>query len=166
MHIYISKLTIISSDNGLLPPQCQAIIWTIFEILWSGPLRTNFSEILIEKDLYNKFLGKRPVAPFKWRNQCFFHERYSGRLFGVYSQVEGSVQRRRTSSASAMEVCLFCIKFLLLYNMQTQQSVSVYSSHLSLRKSQHASLTTCRCKKEAPTIRAWTFWLDRRMRPL
>ena len=28
MHICNSKLTIIGSDNGLLPGQCQAIIWT------------------------------------------------------------------------------------------------------------------------------------------
>ena len=44
----ISKLTIIGSDNGLLPGQCQAIIWTNAGILLIGPLGTNFSEILIE----------------------------------------------------------------------------------------------------------------------
>ena len=47
-HICISKLTIIGSDNGLLPGRCQAIIWTNAVILLIAPLGTNFSEILIE----------------------------------------------------------------------------------------------------------------------
>ena len=48
MHICVSKLTIIGSDNGLLPDWRQAIIWTNAGILLIGPLGTNFSEILIE----------------------------------------------------------------------------------------------------------------------
>ena len=48
MHMWVNKLTIIVSDNGLLPGQCQAIIWTNAGILLIGPLGTNFSEILIE----------------------------------------------------------------------------------------------------------------------
>ena len=47
-HICVSNLTIIGSVNGLLSGQCQAIIWTNDGILLIGPLRTNFSEILIE----------------------------------------------------------------------------------------------------------------------
>ena len=47
-HICVNKLTIIGSDNGLSPGQCQAIIWTNAGILLIGPLGTNFSEILIE----------------------------------------------------------------------------------------------------------------------
>ena len=46
MHICISILTIIGSDNGLLPGRHQAIIWTNAAILLIGPLGTNFSEIL------------------------------------------------------------------------------------------------------------------------
>ena len=48
MHICISNLTIIGSDNGLSPGRRQAIIWTNDVILWIRPLGTNFSEILIE----------------------------------------------------------------------------------------------------------------------
>ena len=48
MHICISKLTIIGSDNDLSPDRRQAIIWTNAGILLIGPLGTNFSEILIE----------------------------------------------------------------------------------------------------------------------
>ena len=47
MHICISNLTIIGSDYGLSPSRHQAIIWTSAGIL-TGPLGTNFSEILIE----------------------------------------------------------------------------------------------------------------------
>ena len=50
-HIYVSKLTIIASDNGLLPNWRQTIISTNAQILLIGPLGTNFSEILI-KNLY------------------------------------------------------------------------------------------------------------------
>ena len=48
MHICVSKLTIIGSDNGLSPGRRQAIIWTNDGILLIGALGTNFSEILIE----------------------------------------------------------------------------------------------------------------------
>ena len=47
MHICVSKLTIIDSDNGLSPGRRQAIIWTDAGILLIGSLGTNFSEILI-----------------------------------------------------------------------------------------------------------------------
>ena len=46
-HICFGKLTIIASDNGLLPGRRQAIIWTNAGTLLTGPLGTNFSEILI-----------------------------------------------------------------------------------------------------------------------
>ena len=46
MHIFISKLTIIGLDNGLLPVQHQAIIWTNASILLIRTLGTDFSEIL------------------------------------------------------------------------------------------------------------------------
>ena len=47
-HIYVSKLTIIGSDNGLSPGRRQAIIWTNAGILLIRPLETNFNEILID----------------------------------------------------------------------------------------------------------------------
>ena len=46
-HTCVSKLTIISSDNGLQPGQRQAIIWTNAGILLIGALGTNVSEIFI-----------------------------------------------------------------------------------------------------------------------
>ena len=48
-HIYASvNYTIMGSDNGLSPGRRQAIIGTNAGILLIGPLRTNFSEIVIE----------------------------------------------------------------------------------------------------------------------
>ena len=47
MHICVSNLTIIGSDNGLSPGWPQAINWTNAWILLIGPLGTKFSEILI-----------------------------------------------------------------------------------------------------------------------
>ena len=46
-HIWVSKLAIIGSDNGLSPDRRQAIVWTNAGILLIGPLGTNFSEVLI-----------------------------------------------------------------------------------------------------------------------
>ena len=37
IHICVSKLTIIGSDNGLSPGRRQAIIWTNAGILLTGP---------------------------------------------------------------------------------------------------------------------------------
>ena len=47
MHIHISNLTIIDSDNGLSPGLWQAIVWTNAVILFIGPLETRIYEILI-----------------------------------------------------------------------------------------------------------------------
>ena len=52
MHIYVSNLTIIGSDNGLLSGWHQAIIWTNAGILLIEPLRTNFSEIIITIQMF------------------------------------------------------------------------------------------------------------------
>ena len=70
MHICISKLTIIGSDNGLWPGQHQAIIWTNAGILLIQTLRTNFSEILstTHTSSFKKMLLKMSSA--KWRYCC------------------------------------------------------------------------------------------------
>ena len=48
MHICIGNVTTIGWDNGLSSGRRQAIIWTNAGILLIGPLRTKFTEILIE----------------------------------------------------------------------------------------------------------------------
>ena len=69
-HICVGKLTIIGSDNGLMPERRQAIIWTNAGILIIGPLGTNFSEILSEIHTFSlkKMLLKMSSA--KWRPFC------------------------------------------------------------------------------------------------
>ena len=52
-HICVSKLTIIDSDNGLLPRRHQAIIWTNAGILLIEPLGTIFSQILVETHTFS-----------------------------------------------------------------------------------------------------------------
>ena len=66
-HICVSKLTIIGSDNGLLPGRRQAIIWNNVGMLLIWLLGTNFSEISIDihtfslKKIHFKMSsGKRP----------------------------------------------------------------------------------------------------------
>ena len=52
-HICVSKLTIIGSENGLLPSRRQAIISTNAGLLSIGPLRTYFNEILVKGGLFD-----------------------------------------------------------------------------------------------------------------
>ena len=70
MHICVGNLTIIGSDNGLSPGQRQAIIWTNAGILFSGPLGTNFSEILIEIITFSFRKMHLKVSSAKWRPCC------------------------------------------------------------------------------------------------
>ena len=69
-HICVSRLTITGSDNGLLPGQRQAIIWTNVGILLIGPLGTNFSENLIEILTFSFTKMRLIVSSAKWRPFC------------------------------------------------------------------------------------------------
>ena len=53
-YLCISKLTIIGSDNALLPGRHQAIIWTNGRVLLIGTLKTHFNEILSEIHIFKK----------------------------------------------------------------------------------------------------------------
>ena len=53
MHICVSELTIIGSDNGLTPGRRQAIIWPNVWIALIGPSGTNYSEILIAINIFS-----------------------------------------------------------------------------------------------------------------
>ena len=67
MHIRISKIIIIGSDNGLSPGQCHTILWSNATILLTGPLGTNFSEILIEINLFSFKKMHVKMSSAKWR---------------------------------------------------------------------------------------------------
>ena len=86
-HIPVDKLAIIGSDNGLLPGQHQAIIWSNVGILLIGPLGTNFSEfnfnndsnILIQENAFESAICKIMVILswpqcVKWNCSCLSWE--------------------------------------------------------------------------------------------
>ena len=71
MHILcVSNLTIIDSDNGLSPGRRQAVIWTNAGLLLTGPLGTNFSEILIEIQTFSFKKMHLKILSEKWRPFC------------------------------------------------------------------------------------------------
>ena len=70
MHIHVSKLTIIGSDNGLSLGQHQAIIWNNAGILSTGPLGTNLSEILIKVHTFSFKKMHLKITSGKWRPFC------------------------------------------------------------------------------------------------
>ena len=69
-HIYVSKLTITGSDNGLLPGQCQAFIWTNAEILLIWSIETKFSDILIKIHTYSFKKIQLKMSSGKFRPFC------------------------------------------------------------------------------------------------
>ena len=71
-HICISKLTIIGSDNGLLPGRLQAIIWTNAEILLIRIIGTNFNEILCEIHIFSFKEMCLKVSSGKWQPFCLY----------------------------------------------------------------------------------------------
>ena len=70
MHICVSKLTIIGSDNGLSHGRHQAIIWTNAGILLIGTFGTNFSEILIRIQTFSFTKMHLKMSSAKWRPFC------------------------------------------------------------------------------------------------
>ena len=67
MHIWVGKLTIIGSDNGLSPGRRQAIIRNNAGILLMG---TNFSEILIAIETFSFKKMHLKISSAKWRPFC------------------------------------------------------------------------------------------------
>ena len=69
-HIRVSRPTTIGSDNGLLPPQRQAIIWNNAAILFFRSLGTTFSEIEIEMHMFSFQKMYLKMSYGKWRPFC------------------------------------------------------------------------------------------------
>ena len=65
-HIYVSKLTIIGTDNGLSPGRGRAIIWTNAGIVLIGTSGTNFRVILSEINAFS-LKKMRLKMSGKWR---------------------------------------------------------------------------------------------------
>ena len=69
-HICVSKLTSISSDNGLSPGRRQDTIWTNDGIFSIEPLGENFSEILIEIHTFSFKKMHLKMSSGEWRPFC------------------------------------------------------------------------------------------------
>ena len=70
MHICVSKLNIIGSDNGLPPGRRQAIILTNAGILLIRPLGTNIIEILSEIHTFSLNKIHLKMSSGKWEPFC------------------------------------------------------------------------------------------------
>ena len=70
IYICASKLTIIGSDNGLLPGRRQAIIWTNTGILLIWTLGTTFSGILSEIHTFSFKKIHLNMSSAKWLPFC------------------------------------------------------------------------------------------------
>ena len=69
-HIFISELTIIGSDNGLLPGRHQAIIWNNAGLLLIEPLGTNVNEISIGIQIFTFKKMHLNMSSVKWHPFC------------------------------------------------------------------------------------------------
>ena len=67
MHICVSELTIIGSDNGLSPGRRQAIICNNGGLLLTERLGTNFSEISIGIQTFSFKKMHLNMSSAKWR---------------------------------------------------------------------------------------------------
>ena len=89
-HIYVSKLSIISSDNGLSPGRRQAIIWTDTGILTLGNKRQwNHNRnlyIIIQENAFENVvreIGDHLSQP-RCLNVCMLHVAFVINVFAKY----------------------------------------------------------------------------------
>ena len=80
MHVCVSKLSIIGSDNGLSPGRRQAIIWTKAGMLLIGSLGTNFSEALIRIQTFSLKKLHLKMASVKWILCCISLNELNGKV--------------------------------------------------------------------------------------
>ena len=69
-YIYVGKLIIIGSDNGLSPDRSLAIIWTNAWLLSIGHLRTYFTENLINVQQFSLKKMHVKMSSAKWCPSC------------------------------------------------------------------------------------------------
>ena len=110
-YIYVSKLTIIGSDNGLSPGRRQVIIWTNAGILVIRSVGTNFIEIL--SDVHTFSFKKKHLKissakcwPFslQWRHNERGSVSNHRRLGGLLSRLF----RHRSRKTSKLRVTGLC----------------------------------------------------------
>ena len=105
-HICISKLTIVGSDNGLLPGWRQTIIWTNAGMLLIGPLGTSFSETLIEIYIFSFKKMHLQLSSRKWRPLCLVLTEPMPTFSQVDAQNQISVNFYGNSNFFSQERCI------------------------------------------------------------
>ena len=143
MHICVSNLIIIGTDNGLSPGRRQAIIWTNAGILLIGLLGTNFSEILIEicifsfKKMHLKLSGKWPPFCLGLNVLRLLYPKASVNTFYQAVSLRGDTRYNMRISSKNKKVCSFknVVIFLrTIHNgqqyMRASYGVSVISFNL------------------------------------
>ena len=98
-HKYVVKLAIIGSDNSLSPGRRKAIVWTNDGILITGPLGTNFIEILIEIYTFSFKKMHLKMSSGKCHSFCL-----GLNVLRNDANVDGLMQDCSSSSALAMEI--------------------------------------------------------------
>ena len=97
-HICVGNLTSISSDNGLSPDRCQAIIWPNAGILLIEPLETNFKDSFIHKNTFKNFVWKMAAILSQFVNM----------IYNIWSIPDGcnyNVIRGHHGSVSTVSIC-------------------------------------------------------------
>ena len=109
-HICVSKLTILGFDNGLSPGRRQAIIWTNAGILLIGPLRTNFSEMLIGIHTFSFKKMHLKMSSGKWRPFCLG-------LNVLRVCVRKAFRFGVAEIGAALSINLICFAYILCYTL-------------------------------------------------
>ena len=91
MHIGVSKLTIIGSDNGLSPGWRQVIISTNTGLFLIGTLGTHFSEILGEIHTFSFKKMHLKMLSAKWWQICL----HLNMLTGCYIDLDDFIHSRK-----------------------------------------------------------------------
>ena len=127
-HICLGKLTIICSDNGLLPGRCQAIIWTNAGILLIRSLGTNLSEIFIGNQVFSfkkmhlkmSSMKLHPFCPglnvLKWASPTIVGCSIEDGYYCV-----GSKQVRFINTSKSIQCCDFTIVFSIIHKLCSQK---------------------------------------------
>ena len=124
-HIYVSKLSIIGWDNGLLPGRRQAIISTNAGILLIRTLWTNFSEILSEIHAFSFKKMHLKVSSAKWQPFClglneltlrdiaiYCNEIHTDLLLGLYSLRRHCLNGIKLRRSPDRLMCIMEFRFL------------------------------------------------------
>ena len=103
----------IDSDNGLLPVQCQAIIWTNAGLLWIGPLGTIVSEFLMKIQNFS-FMKMHPkISSAKWWPYCLGREELMSYLPALNPQGQKiKLSRKWTLTVYCMSHLMWWLAFM------------------------------------------------------